>query len=380
MKKKFRKLLALGCAAAMLLSFSACNSAENSEQIKNNPSAQQQNTNGNSTETPEKPPISLPEKKPAESQQPVTEVEQNETLIEIQDVLEEIQFPCAVAYLGYTEGPLGDGYHGWFEEMCLLDTFPFLTDIPVERIIEQDGGEVYCIIPRNESVAISVYAQEFDYNGNLFAGDELFSSTEASPFLVRGNISEIVPNTIVSIEYEDGSSIEFSPCLSGKDGHLSIADDQFIMDISQYSDVEDGYSADAQLQYLGEGDLEGQWVAYGQMYDEYTPLTCYLEFTEDETGASKVIYWYGYESGDIVELFEGRYYESDIPSDPPSILFEMELVGGVALEVTESYWYRGSFNIAYSVYGDIIVVSHLDGNPLVHGFEGQSIIFERTYG
>ena len=386
MKQKMTKLLALCCALMMVLSLSGCGGSaaqQALDQIKKDKEEQQ-------AETPSTPAVTLPDpkpaqpstptEKPAEPQQPAAPEQQEEALTLIRDVLEDLQYPCAVAYLGYTEGPLGDGYQGWFEEQQLLSTYPFLKDLTTDRIIEQDGGEVYCIIPQNKSVFLSVHAQNFDFDGNVSKGDELFRSMSAEPFLVRGNISEIVPNTIVSIQYEDGSGIEFSPCLSGEDGHLSIADDQFIMDISTYSDTDNGYDADGEMLYLYEGDLDGAWIAYGVMYDEYTPLTCYLDFSREEDGSNRLIYWYGYENGEVVESFEGFYYESDIPEDPPRILFEMDLVGGSALEGGESYRFAGSFHIAYSPYGDVIEVTHLDGNPLIFGFDGQNIVFERSEG
>ncbi len=357
---KLIRLMAAFLALSMMFSTTACSEETSSGKIPDPP---------------------LPQEKPAEKPEvePVPPVEESdEVLTTVYEIVDELNASCAVAYLGYTEGPLGDGYTGWFKETQMLDIYPFLEDISSDHIIEQEGGEVYCIIPRNEAVFITVHAQDFDYDGNVTVGEELFRSMNSEPFLIRGNISEIVPNTVVNIQYEDGSSIEFSPHLSGENGHLAIAEDQFILDISEYDDWDVGYEAD--WVYLNEEDIEGAWIANEVMYDEETILTCYLEFGLDEEGSNKVMYWYGYQNSDIIELFEGRYYEGDVPEELPRILFELTLTGGSALEDVEPYDSNGSFHIRYSPYGDVIEMIHLDGNPLLHGFEGQSIVFERSYG
>jgi hypothetical protein len=58
----------------------------------------------------------------------------------------------------------------------------------------------------------------------------------------------------------------------------------------------------------------------------------------------------------------------------------MQLIGGTALENVTPYDFAGSFCIAYSFYGDVIEVTHSDGNPLISGIEEESIYFERSYG
>lgn len=219
MKNTMKRALTLMLAAALLTAVGC-----KQEEEKKIPVIPNVNTETPAA-TPSKSAESTTPPAPSEPAQPEV---QDEVLNEFYNIIEDSQRACAVAYLGYTEGPLGDGYGAWFEENGLLDVYPFLNDLPTERIIEQDGGEVYCIIPRQAEVEISVYSQNFDADGAVSVGDELFHSTDCQPFLVRGNISEIVPNTAVSIEYADGSSVEFSPALSGMDGRLALTEDQGI--------------------------------------------------------------------------------------------------------------------------------------------------------
>lgn len=232
-----RRLIAISCALAMLSAMTACSEEAPSGKpsAPTQPSQEQQSVPANS---PERTPPPAPEtSKPSEPSSPTETTD--EVLFSIQEILDDLQWPCAVAYLGYIEGPVGQGYNDWFEENGLLDTYPFLSDVSSARIIEQEGGEVYCIIPRNEQLSVTVLAQNFDYDGNVTAGEELFCSTDSLPFLIRGNISEIVPNTVVNIQYDDGSSIEFSPHLSGENGRLALGESQMILDISPFAG---GYS------------------------------------------------------------------------------------------------------------------------------------------
>ena len=60
-------------------------------------------------------------------------------------------------------------------------------------------------------------------------------------------------------------------------------------------------------------------------------------------------------------------------------MFEMELVGGLALEEVDPYWFRGAFRITVSPQdGDYITVTHLDGTPLIYGCEGGTFEFQRS--
>lgn len=320
--------------------------------------------------------------KPTENMAPTTPNQttepevQDEILNTFYSVIEDSQRACAVAYLGYTEGPLGDGYEAWFEENGMLDIYPFLKNLPVERIIEQDGGEVYCIIPRQQEAAISVYSQSLDSDGNAVAGDELFHSTDCQPFLVRGNISEIVPNTMVSIEYADGTSVEFSPSLSGMDGRLALTEDQGILDVSFYL-YQNVDMADESI-YWGEASIEGTWVCHALANDAGESLITSLEFYSEES--NQVVFWYGTDYDNITARFEGTFYESDIPMDPPQIMMELTLVDGSKLADS------GEESLAMVVYlknwvaEDGLDVIHLEGDPLMPGLEGVTVYFTRTFG
>ena len=68
------------------------------------------------------------------------------------------QYAGAVAYLGYKEqgdaAPLSD----WLGENCagLVEAMPFLLDIPAEHILGPGYGDLFCIVPRDETTMLTV--------------------------------------------------------------------------------------------------------------------------------------------------------------------------------------------------------------------------------
>ena len=303
------------------------------------------------------------------------ETAENESLTELYQKIEAEQAFCAVSYLGYTEGPLGDGYQGWFEENEMLEIYPFLAEVSEDRIIEQDGGEVYCIIPKQDVVDISVYAQDIGSDGAASVGELLFLSTDSQPFIVRGNISEIVPNTLVRLEYEDHSVTEFSPALSGMDGRL-ILEELPILDISVYLYRDVGMIDD--VYYWEEENVEGSWICQALSNEEGESLIANLEFYPDEN--KRVVFWYGLDYDNITAYYEGTYYESDIPADPPKIMMELNLTDGSEVVQNSGQTLQMVVNLKNWYTDDGLDVIHLEGDPLLPGLENVTVYFERTYG
>jgi len=227
-----------------------------------------------------------------------------------------------------------------------------------------------------QEAAISVYSQTFDESGNVSAGDELFHSTDCQPFLVRGNISEIVPNTVVNIDYADGSSIEFSPALSGMDGRLALTEDQGVLDMSFY--LYQNVDMMGESIYWDEASVEGTWVCYALANDAGESLITNLEFYTEN--GNQVVFWYGSDYDTVTARYEGSFYESDIPMDPPQIMMELTLVDGSKLAD------NGEESLTMVVYlrnwtvEDGLDVIHLEGDPLMPGLEETSVYFTRTFG
>ena len=130
---------------------------------------------------------------------------------------------------------------------------------------------------------------------------------------------------------------------------------------------------------FSEADLWATWAAFDVMYDKDTELTLYLEFCPN----GWMEYAYGYADSDIVERFNGAYYVYQAADgdeyDPGTVLFDLRLKEGLALENVDPYNFFGAYKIT-KVNGSSITVTHLNGNPLFYGNNGATITFTESMG
>ena len=87
---------------------------------------------------------------------------------------------------------------------------------------ELEGQDIYLVIPKYKDSTINVYEARLDDNGNLVKNSLLF--TTYNPFVIKCNVSDIIPSIILEVSYND-KVIEYSPSLSLKDGSLFVTDD-----------------------------------------------------------------------------------------------------------------------------------------------------------
>ena len=121
------------------------------------------------------------------------------------------QYAGAVAYLGYREqrdsAPLSD----WLWENCagLVEAMPFLLHIPAERILGAGYGDLFCIVPRDETTMLTVerttwVASNFDVGE---ATEEvLYQAQSAQPVLIFKNQDDSHPLPDVHITLEPDNS------------------------------------------------------------------------------------------------------------------------------------------------------------------------------
>jgi len=177
---------------------------------------------GNPKET-ERPPVTEPSESDVpstelpETELPETEITPGAELERFRDTMADGSF-CGVAYLGYVDGSYSD-IMTHIEGLGVLDEFPFLA-VPEENYIGFAGGDLYVIVPADPMGKITVYSAVLDETDYTMKPDGLqaeFSSGE--PILLKCNVSEIMPNQILEIEWE-GESVLYSPMLSGENGRL----------------------------------------------------------------------------------------------------------------------------------------------------------------
>ncbi len=89
------------------------------------------------------------------------------------------------------------------------------------KVIDATGEELYVIYPLLNNSKINIYKAELDDESNLVKKDLIVSTNK--PFILNCNISDIIPNTILEIEYNN-KKYEYSPSISLKDGSISVLD------------------------------------------------------------------------------------------------------------------------------------------------------------
>ena len=128
----------------------------------------------------------------------------------------------AVAYLGNrAQGdavPLAD----WLRENCsgLTAELPFLPEIPAERTLGAGYGDLYCVVPRDESTSLAVnrVAWESLENGVRPVVDEvLYREEHARPVLVFVNFEmwPEEPDTEICLVTENGLEVSWYPLING---------------------------------------------------------------------------------------------------------------------------------------------------------------------
>ena len=88
---------------------------------------------------------------------PSTRFNDDPVFVSLRNMLVEFDQDFALALVNFVEGPVGDGYNPVVEEFGYAETCPFMTKC---GLIELDGEELYCIIPREKDACVAAY--EYD--------------------------------------------------------------------------------------------------------------------------------------------------------------------------------------------------------------------------
>ena len=107
--------------------------------------------------------------------------------------------------------------------VSLLDNKEQVTDyIDSEvKFYDLNGDEIYLIVPKYKDTTVKIYESELTDDGNLEKANLV--DTLSEPFIIKCNISDIVPSVILKITHEDRVE-EYSPFISLKDGSLVTSD------------------------------------------------------------------------------------------------------------------------------------------------------------
>ncbi len=150
---------------------------------------------------------------------------------------EEADALFSAAFLGG-----GDTIESAMESSKMADTcalYPFVAEIPESRQVAHQGGgwELYCIVPTDPEASVVVSKWVIDESNNFTgsAGDILYKSKSGEPILIYGNFSDIMPNLNVLVMDKTGTSLQWQPFMSLRDGYMSVpAGTPSVYDFSLY--------------------------------------------------------------------------------------------------------------------------------------------------
>lgn len=147
-------------------------------------------------------------------------------------------YSCGAILIGYVDGAAT--FEQCRELLCdgrYAAELGDLSDMPETNFVDTAYGcELYLVIPCCDDVCISVsewlMTEENDYMGAK--GDVLYHNDYGAPVLIKCNVSDIMPSTIITIEHDE-ETLQWSPSISLKDGSMSRIDNENkIDDLTHY--------------------------------------------------------------------------------------------------------------------------------------------------
>ena len=135
------------------------------------------------------------------------------------------------AYISENGGLFGVSYLGFYEDrqekvsdfvkkQKYYDAMAFLAEVSDDSTVSASGAELYVVVPASD-ISLTVYELSLDETTFEYKKSKaVFTSEKGEPFYLIGNVSDIIPTFIIAAEKE-GKTVEYSPCLSLKDGKLS---------------------------------------------------------------------------------------------------------------------------------------------------------------
>lgn len=211
-----KRILCALLSALLLLTLTACGGKKPAEDPTAQPPVEQPDT----PDTPDPP-------APSEAEQ---------SLADLRETIRAAGAVLGCAYLGSTNGETDTDLTALLEGADCLTAYPFLREIPAEQVIAPGGWDIYCIVPADEDVSITVNEfgwPSWDAEGPV-AGEVLWESGSGTPLCIAANVSDIMPDTQITVTAADGTAIIYQPFLSLRDGSLAVPEDGTVYDFTVY--------------------------------------------------------------------------------------------------------------------------------------------------
>ena len=156
------------------------------------------------------------------------------------------QYAGAVAYLGYREQGDSTPLSDWLWENCagLVEAMPFLLHIPAEHILGPGYGDLFCIVPRDETTMLTVEHVTWvpsQFEVGEVTDEVLYQARSAQPVLIFKNLddSHPLPDVRITLEPDNGPMCEWFPDVDEYDA-LSIPgypENPILLDFAIWGDV-----------------------------------------------------------------------------------------------------------------------------------------------
>lgn len=254
----------------------------------------------------------------------------------------------AVAHLGYCEGDYAE-ICDYLADLGAYEEMPFLKLITEEDFAAFQGGQLYVAIPLSEGsmVVVSEYLVKPE-NAFQALGEEVVRGEKGMPVLMRGNYSDNFSNMYVATMTETYVEEEYQPTLSLENGSLYIPENnRGVFDFTPY-------------ELLGVFDEAwvGEW--YGEVdFDGDSRVALFLNLNSD----GSMTYACGYVMSEITSSYTGSWTEEG---------------GKLNIAMTDNSEPNGETVTAVfecAVDGDTLYLTHVDGNSLIYGFDGETFVF-----
>lgn len=349
MKKRITALIILLCVGALFLT--SCGKEENPDTLPDNEIAGKVDKSEGKNDTTEKKPDKKAEKEEG-------------SLAELRAEIADKSAFLGIAYLGYSDGAFDD-IRKQLSEMTLCEAYPFLNDITADALYKTESNELYLAVPADKNATVEIYSAVLNESTyELERGELLGKSENGKPFLLSCNVSEIMPNVIISTE-----GIDYSPSLSGENGKVVTIEG--VYDFTPYNIINEYFGLDNNSFVADGADSEfcGFWMGDAEDGD-YVVNTLALTLTPDGTAE----YIYGIGNSEPTEGFEGTW---SYDSERDMILLDM--FGGPFddyLDSDEKYIvpYKLECGFKWDVEhrddGICLILTHEEGNPILWGKNG----------
>ena len=211
-----KRILCALLSALLLLTLTACGGKKPAEDPSVQPPVEQPDT----PDTPDPP-------APSEAEQ---------ALADLRETIRAAGAVLGCAYLGSTNGNDALDLHALLEDNGYAARYPFLLDLPSKLAVSTGGWDIYCIVPADENADVAVNEYGWLTEGAELpeAGEVLWESGSGTPLCIAANVSDIMPDTQITVTAADGTAVIYQPFLSLRDGSLAVPEDGTVYDFTVY--------------------------------------------------------------------------------------------------------------------------------------------------